>query len=309
LGVDIGLYMDSAREVFGILKSEMKTIRDTMSVYQSQSKLLMLRKLMSSPMIGIATWLIESNRRTLRLKTSTFWGDKIGVVIPESGSVSIANSGVLEPPLTKLMLQYIQNEMTTLDIGAHFGYYTLLMSHLVGPAGQVHAFEPTPSTFSVLLSNVRNLPNVVANRVACSSKRGTAFLSEYGFKFSGFNTLAKPRMKELGRGKPVEVQTLRVDDYVTSRGIKPDFIKIDAEGTEGEILNGMENVIRSFHPMISLEVGDFVTDAIPSRELIEHLLAMNYVAFEYRNGVIAHHRARRTYGYDNILLVPTNRLD
>src|SRR5207302_10135610 len=97
-------------------------------------------------------------------------------IIPEGGSISLINTGFVEPELTKWILRHIQKGMTVLDIGAHHGYFTMLASHLVGPKGQVHAFEPTPSTFSVLELNVGRRSNVFTNRVACFSRNSSVSL-------------------------------------------------------------------------------------------------------------------------------------
>ncbi len=60
--------------------------------------------------------------------------------------------------------------MVFFDVGAHFGYYSLLASTLVGKAGAIHAFEPTPSTFEVLRRNADE-PNVRVDNVALWTKR------------------------------------------------------------------------------------------------------------------------------------------
>ena len=230
----------------------------------------------------------------------------MAVVIPEGGSISLITTGFIEPGLTQWILRHVSSGMTVLDIGAHYGYFTMLASHLIGPKGQVHAFEPTPSTFSILALNAEGRNNVFPNRVACFSRNGSMSLYDYGHRYSGFNTLMKPRMKNLSEIRSVQVRTQMLDDYVESNDIKPDFVKIDAESSESEILRGMKDVIERYHPMISLEVGDFVDHATPSRDLVNYLVNEGYKAYETSDGSLKEHLPQEMYGYDNLLFAFEN---
>ncbi len=297
-------WLRSLREVLGIYKSEFANIDSLLSIYESEPKARMLEKMGSGLLCAIPILLSVARSRSIRISTKTFWGERIDVMIPEGGSVSIATTGFLEPELTKWILRFVGDGMIAIDIGAHFGYYTTLLSHLVGPQGEVHAFEPTPSTFSMLRSNVRGRKNVFTNRLACFSHSGYMPLSDYGLRYSGFNSLVGSRMGHLRPERVMQVRTLRLDDYVNSKGLTPNFVKIDAESSEWEILRGMHEVITRHHPVISLEVGDFVAEAIPSRTLIQHLLDLGYDPLEATDGYMRRHKLQDRYGYSNILFIP-----
>ncbi len=171
-------------------------------------------------------------KRTLK----TFWGDEMTVVIPEHVSLRIFGFGYFEEGLTKMVLEYLKPGDTFFDIGAHFGYFTLLGSSIVGKTGEVHAFEPTPSTFTVLQSNSKDRSNVNLNNCAVFSKKTTLSFNDYGIEYCAFNSFAnrihKPAQQNL------EVQTISLDEYIYRNKIVPHFIKIDAEGAEYEILTG-----------------------------------------------------------------------
>lgn len=292
------------REVLGIYRAELRNVGVMLQVYDNQSKAAFLEKLTLSPLFAIPTYLTMVLGREFAVSTKTCWGDSMQVVVPESGSISIATTGILEPELTKWMLTNLRRGMIVIDIGAHFGYYTLLSSTQVGQSGQVHAFEPAPSTFLVLKRNTRLRKNIYLNQTAAFSANGSMNLLDYGRRFSGFNTLVRPRMSRLVRPSRVSVPTLRIDDYVRLRDFDPDFVKIDAESSEWDIIVGMDEVIDRCHPTISIEVGDFVQDATRrSRDIIKHLLGKGYNAFDLGTGTVRKHVLRNSYDYGNILLM------
>src|SRR5579871_2994906 len=79
--------------------------------------------------------------RTVR----TFHCPTFTVVSGERVSEGIGSYGIYEESLTEAFLYLVKPGQVVVDIGMHIGYYTTLFACLVGPEGQVHAFEPTPS--------------------------------------------------------------------------------------------------------------------------------------------------------------------
>jgi hypothetical protein len=87
---------------------------------------------------------------------------------------SILLDGVWEPRITGVTLAVLQEGSTFIDVGAHVGYYSLLASTQVGPAGRVIAIEPNPHTLERLWRNIRlnNSTNIAVEEVACTEKEG-----------------------------------------------------------------------------------------------------------------------------------------
>jgi FkbM family methyltransferase len=248
--------------------------------------------------------------KTLKIKVKTFWNEQMHVIIPELVSLNIARYGFHEEGLTRMIFEYLRPGMTFIDIGAHFGYFTLLSSYIVGNTGQVHTFEPTPSTFSILKSNVSNKNNIVINNAAVFSKRKIVSINDYGIKYSAFNSIFDARVpidfiKKM-KFKKYEVDAISIDEYIEDNHIKPNFIKIDAESAEHEILLGMEKTINKFHPIISLEVGDIGVTGVPtSQSLLQMLIDRDYLPYEYKKGLIVQHVLKDApYQCNNILFIP-----
>jgi FkbM family methyltransferase len=160
--------------------------------------------------------------------------------------------GYWEIWLTQFLARMVQIGMTVIDVGANFGYYTLLMGDAVGPTGRVVAIEPNPEAVSLLretvsLNGYASRTTIVAQ--ALSDQEGSALL----FCPDGEpkNALLVPHRNYPG-GQTVEISTLTLDSIAEKTG-KIDLIKIDAEGAEVAIARGMQELIRRDKPMLVLE--------------------------------------------------------
>lgn len=83
--------------------------------------------------------------------------------------------GSWEATETAFLKRIVKSGDTVLDVGANIGYFTVLLSLLVGPSGRVFGIEPTQSTYEQLVKNVEinRLDNVTLCRVALSDKSGS----------------------------------------------------------------------------------------------------------------------------------------
>lgn len=250
---------------------------------------------------------------TISIQARTFWGDKMTVVFPEGISTQLFQYGFLdrEEGLTKAILEFLKPGMVFFDVGAHIGYYTLLGTHLVGQEGQVHAFEPTPSTFEILQMNTGNRKNIRLNNLAVWSTESTLPFSDFGFRYSGFNSAYSPRLNGQASAKstPVthDVQTISLDKYVQETGAAPNFIKIDAESAEYNVLQGMTRILDEFRPIVCVEVGDMdLEDVVASRDMLHSVTDRGYKAFEFQGMRMLEHHIKDRYESGNILFLPVS---
>jgi FkbM family methyltransferase len=148
-----------------------------------------------------------------------------------------------EPRESDLVRRYLKPGMTFVDSGANVGYYTLLAGSLVGEAGLVIAFEPSPYAFARLLNTVEDnhLPQVQVLQAGLSDVSGE--LQLYMPKLSGNHT---PSMIANDGGTAINVTTHRLDEYLTNAGIDHvDLLKLDVEGFEPNVIRGAEGYIQS----------------------------------------------------------------
>jgi FkbM family methyltransferase len=149
--------------------------------------------------------------------------------------------GFYEKYETDLFKRLVKKGMVVVDVGANFGYYTLLAARLVGDEGQVFAFEPDPYNYDLLCKNteVNGYRNVIPVRKAVFSKIGKMklFLDKSnlgGHSLSGAN---------VDRGASIMVEVTSLDDYFRNTDCKIDAIKMDVQGSEMGVLEGMTNTI------------------------------------------------------------------
>lgn len=230
------------------------------------------------------------------------------VVIPEIVSCYLYRYGYFEKDLTKVLINKLKEGDIFLDIGAHFGYYSLLASEILSETGSVHSFEPILSTFNIAQKNLRQ-KNIKLNNLAVWSERDKLKIKVYKTQFSAFNTIfsAKLDADTVKNLKYVEnyIGTITIDDYVHELKIIPSFIKIDAENSEIEILKGMTNVLNSAKPIISIEMGDLDSkNSSSSRECVEFLMLRNYSPFEIHDGELKVHKIKNRYNHMNLIFKP-----
>lgn len=132
------------------------------------------------------------------------------------------------------------------DGGANIGLWSLLGAEIVGPRGEVHSFEPNPSTFERLKNNVdeSKMLWIRTNQMALGENLGfISFVCEYEHNNS--------RSVSAGTVGSIEVPVTSLDAYGKLR--KCNLIKIDVEGLESEIIAGAMNTIREYLPRIIVE--------------------------------------------------------
>ena len=145
---------------------------------------------------------------------------------------------------TNVFKKLVKDGMLVFDIGANFGYYTLIAADKVGDSSKVYAFEPDPSNFDFLTRNIEINgfeKRAEALQVAVMNKEESMKLFRYE-KHQGNCNLFYPQSGE--NMSIEEVRTLSIDDFVREYNVpKVDRIKIDAEGAEPYIFKGMKRTI------------------------------------------------------------------
>ena len=155
-------------------------------------------------------------------------------------SRELAFYGVHEKNSTEEVKKIIKPGMKILEVGANIGYYALLETKLAGPRGRLYAIEPSPYNFETLKKNLElnNVRNADIHQAAFGQIRTKAKF--YVYDRSNLSSFIK--REDMGmKCKEVEVEIITLDDFL--RGKEVDFIRMDVEGYEKEILKGAEKAL------------------------------------------------------------------
>ena len=168
-------------------------------------------------------------------------------------------TGEYEPAETDFIKKYVKPGMLVFDLGANIGWFTMILSKLVGNSGHVYSFEPDPDYFQTLKENVQlnHLTNVSLFQMGVSNTSGVGNFS-LNKEFGTLVIDSKQKKDSL----QIEITTL--DDFCKKNQIKIDFIKIDVEGSEILVFDGMKESVKNnpgmkfiteFHPNAIRGVG------------------------------------------------------
>jgi FkbM family methyltransferase len=156
-------------------------------------------------------------------------------------AVHLAMDGFWESWITLAIARHVRPGWRCIDVGANCGYYTALLGSLVGPSGRVWAWEPNPDLVPSLCESVRlnGLGGVVEVIAAAATDRpGECHLHLPASDFR--NTLNASIVAEASGTRIVPVTGRTLDDVCAGQSVE--FIKIDAEGAEALIWDGMRDI-------------------------------------------------------------------
>jgi FkbM family methyltransferase len=159
------------------------------------------------------------------------------------------------------LLQGLGVDHVVLDVGANFGVYSIAMSRVVGPNGQVHAFEPQRLIYNLLVGSValNSLTNVYCHNVAVGEREGRVEIPQFDYnqplnfgsiEFTGEQReqLTQARGHDPARAEFVPLTTIDRFQFP-----KVSLMKVDVEGMELQVLRGSMKTIRRCRPLLYVE--------------------------------------------------------
>jgi FkbM family methyltransferase len=180
--------------------------------------------------------------------------------------------GTSEPDTQEVFQRHLKPGMTAFDVGANVGFFSIIAARLVGRTGRVISFEPLPQNVRQIQYNARlnKFDHVTVRAEALGRDDGEATfqvsaVSSWG-RLAGAGTVAE-------QIATMTVPVRRLDSAVQVGGLPPpQFMKIDVEGAEADVLRGAEQTLRTFRPVMMIELHG--TNAVVSQVLE----ALNYEA-------------------------------
>lgn len=158
---------------------------------------------------------------------------------------------------TRYFKRTITSGMTVVDVGANLGYFTRLAASLVGPTGNVYAFEPDADNFLLLKENTKQFRNVHIVQSAVSDREGA--ITFYLSNKMGMHSL----LEKNGSGRSIAVPSTTLDRLYEKTDIH--FVKMDVEGAEKLVFGGMKKLLMR-KPIVVFEYNPW-----DSKELVDAL--------------------------------------
>lgn len=177
-----------------------------------------------------------------------------------------AHRGTFEPDTVHLLRAFARD--VVYDVGANVGCTALLFAD---QAREVHAFEPSPSTFGFLRQNTAGCRNIIAHNVGLGDRNCT---SEITFSKDNRSGGFVSDLIQASEGHVTERIELRKLDRYGKRLPPPDFIKIDVEGFELQVLAGAKRIIRKHHPAVVLEMNHWCLNVFRRTPLPDFIAAL-----------------------------------
>jgi FkbM family methyltransferase len=215
--------------------------------------------------------------------------------------------GYYEIRETRIAQRWLRPGDVFVDVGANIGWFTVLSGVLVGPTGQVFAFEPSPPIFAHLKHHVElnGLTHVRLENCALGATPGVAVLRGIRELNQGTGSIVRGGNEDGSRGCEVLVTTL--DSYCAANGIERiRMLKIDVEGAEGLVLDGAAELLgrrRCDCLMIEIVDSNLRAGGRSSAEVCGRLREFGYDLFAIRITGMKAIRSDESVLHENVLAV------
>jgi FkbM family methyltransferase len=200
------------------------------------------------------------------------------------GGVAVDHNEIVT--LAKVLRLIGGEDQTVVDVGANFGAYTLALANIVGPRGQVHAFEPQRIIFNMVCGSValNSLTNVYVHHMAVGDREGQVEIPQFdynkplNFGSIEFTSEQREQLTQARGHDPERVEFVPLTTIDRFAFDKLHLMKIDAEGMEMSVLLGAEQTIRRCRPVLYVEFLKCDKEALRQR-----ITGLDYAVYE--NGI------------------------
>ena len=196
-------------------------------------------------------------QQTIPTTAATFFGTKMNVLLP--GGLDIYLTGAKSHPselkLARFLVQQVQQGSVFLDIGAHYGFFSLLAEKL---GAKVFAIEASPTIFDVLKKNCGAFAGIQLFNKIVADQEGDLKFYEFPGSYSEYNSISvlayeKEKWFKENPPKVSVLQSITLDNWFLQEKTIPTIIKIDVEGAEENVLKGAKTLLQEHKPTVIME--------------------------------------------------------
>ena len=215
------------------------------------------------------------------------WGMRFAHYFTDSETLDFVVSKDFYKPELLAMRRLVKEGDLVVDVGANVGTFSVFLSKEVGAKGRVHSFEPIRDTYWRLQENIalNRCENISPYCQAISNKKGTAIMNVFPEGHDAWNSFGKPKFDEIVPISTEKVAINTLDKFTKKANIKKiDFLKIDVEGYERDVLRGAKELLSNNR----VKYLSFEISAIPLKgagrtgaEVFDLLREYEYLAYEF----------------------------
>jgi len=206
----------------------------------------------------------------------------------------LALDGFWESWVTRALAHHIYGGNWCIDVGANYGYFTLLMAGLAGPEGRVIACEPIPSLAhdylprNLALNGLEKMVEVCAKAVSNTDN----WAVEFALKSEDLASSSLARWSETVRSEIITVPTITID-RICADWPRLDLVKVDAEGADALVWNGMQETLRRFPQAVVMLELHLQRDLPQAMSLLHQIETASYrlMAIDYEGEIVETDRA------------------
>lgn len=224
-----------------------------------------LRRMLKAPIryvnsIAYRELRYKKTQKSKEVKAKTFFGVDMSVLLPASTDIFITGgkSHHSEIRLARFLIHQLNPGDVFIDVGAHYGYFSLLAAHLVGQQGKVIGFEASPTTFEIVQKNQALFEHLQVINAAISDSNTPLSFYEFPNLYSEYNTLDIEQFKQEEwfkeqAPKEINIQSIILDEFLSQKQLEAKLIKIDVEGAEDKVIRGLQAHLSEYSPIVVME--------------------------------------------------------
>lgn len=201
--------------------------------------------------------------------------------LKKKGGFQFIPSTAPPKPEERFLLGLELKDKTIYDIGGYQGIFTIFFARAAGKIGKVITFEPNPNNYRRIIENVKlnNFDNVKVLQVGLGEKKEKTTLAFIGSELATGSAQEgiKAQILKTRGARTISIEIDSLDNQIRINDLpSPDFIKIDVEGLEMEVLIGMTGLIKNHNPKLFIEIhGIDIQRKIENVQRVVEFLAAN----------------------------------
>lgn len=202
----------------------------------------------------------KQTKKSKAILSRTFFGIPMHIDLPAGTEIYLSGgkAHVVEIKLARFLIHQLLPGHVFVDVGAHYGYFSLLASYLVGKTGKVLAFEAAPETFNTLQKNKHSFQQLKVHNQAISNTKAELVFYQFPNLYSEYNTFDVDQFKQEAWFKNNPPQAINISaqslhHVLSEKQLHPQLIKIDVEGAEFEVIEGAVPYLQAYTPLVIME--------------------------------------------------------